>query len=285
MENEEKFCLKWSDFEKNISRAFSELKEDEDFFDVTLACDGNQLQAHKVILSACSPFFRSILKRNMHPHPLLYLKGIKYEEIQSILNFIYHGEVNVAQADLSSFLAVAEDLQVKGLSAAGQEQPSNQTEAKRTLDTQSNEIIPTNKRLPKQPKLSVGSSNETKAENIIAIVKTESIAVDVDCDPLLTPGQQNMEQDSYGYQHSYQEQMRQQLKQMGRVAATGQGWNLTETFSCHICEKSYSNKKSLQNHMTTHKGMTYCSICDKTLSSPTYLRAHMAQLHNQQQPV
>ena len=75
MENEEKFCLKWSDFENNISRAFSELKDDEDFFDVTLACDGNQLQAHKVILSACSPFFRSILKRNMHPHPLLYLKA------------------------------------------------------------------------------------------------------------------------------------------------------------------------------------------------------------------
>ena len=222
MENEEKFCLKWSDFENNISRAFSELKDDEDFFDVTLACDGNQLQAHKVILSACSPFFRSILKRNMHPHPLLYLKGIKYEEMQSILSFIYNGEVNVAQSDLSSFLSVAEDLQVKGLSAAGQEQATNQPVAKRTLDTQSNVIPPANNRLSKQQKLSAGSSNEVEAENIIKIVKTESICVDVDCDPLLTPGQ-NMEQDTYGYQHSYQEQMRQQVKQMGRVAGTGQG--------------------------------------------------------------
>merc|ERR1712202_55982 len=71
--------------------------------------------AHKVILSACSPFFRQILKRNRHQHPLLYLKGVKYTDLQSVLNFMYHGEVNVAQDELNSFLTVAEDLRVKGL--------------------------------------------------------------------------------------------------------------------------------------------------------------------------
>merc|ERR1711936_1236368 len=106
---------KWNDFEKNISGAFREIREDKDFFDVTLACDDDQLQAHKVILSACSPFFRTILRRNKHDHPLLYLKGVKYVDLVYILNFMYHGEVNVAQEDLNSFLAVAEDLQVKGL--------------------------------------------------------------------------------------------------------------------------------------------------------------------------
>ena len=111
----EKFCLRWNDFEQNISSSFRELRDNKDFFDVTLACDNNQLQAHKVILSACSPFFRSILKKNPHQHPLLYLKGVKYEEILLVLNFMYHGEVNVAQDELNSFLAVAEDLQVKGL--------------------------------------------------------------------------------------------------------------------------------------------------------------------------
>ena len=111
----EKFCLRWNDFEKNISFAFQELREDTDFFDVTLACDDEQIQAHKVILSACSPFFRNILRRNPHQNPLLYLKGVKFLDLQSVLNFMYHGEVNVAQGDLNSFLAVAEDLQVKGL--------------------------------------------------------------------------------------------------------------------------------------------------------------------------
>jgi len=111
----EKFCLRWNDFETNISSAFRELRDDKDFFDVTLACDDEQIQAHKVILSACSPFFRNVLRRNPHQHPLLYLKGVKYTDLQSVLNFMYHGEVNVAQEELNSFLAVAEDLRVKGL--------------------------------------------------------------------------------------------------------------------------------------------------------------------------
>ena len=116
MGSSEKFCLRWNDFESNISKAFREIREDKDFFDVTLACDDDdQISAHKVILSACSPFFRGVLKRNRHDHPLLYLKGVKYTDLAAVLNFMYHGEVNVAQEDLNTFLSVAEDLKVKGL--------------------------------------------------------------------------------------------------------------------------------------------------------------------------
>jgi len=127
MGDAEKFCLRWNDFESNISGAFRELREDKDFFDVTLACDDDQMQAHKVILSACSPFFRTVLRRNKHEHPLLYLKGVKYTDLVSVLNFMYHGEVNVAQEELNSFLAVAEDLKVKGLtqSSADSKQQSS----------------------------------------------------------------------------------------------------------------------------------------------------------------
>ena len=98
----EKFCLKWNDFESSISGAFKELRDDNDFFDLTLACEDNQVKAHKVILSACSPFFRTILRKNPHQHPLLYLKGLKYNDILSVLNFMYNGEVNVAQEELES---------------------------------------------------------------------------------------------------------------------------------------------------------------------------------------
>jgi hypothetical protein len=119
----DKFCLRWNDFESNISSAFRELRDDKDFFDVTLACDDEQIQAHKVIISACSPFFHNVLRRNPHQHPLLYLKGMKFTDLQSVLNFMYHGEVNVAQEELNSFLAVAEDLRVKGLT---QNQPERE---------------------------------------------------------------------------------------------------------------------------------------------------------------
>jgi len=130
MASTEKFCLRWNDFESNISIAFRELREEKDFFDVTLACDDNQIQAHKVILSACSPFFRNVLRRNPHQHPLLYLKGVKYSELMSVLNFMYMGEVNVAQEELNSFLAVAEDLRVKGLTQNNSETSSKSVPSK-----------------------------------------------------------------------------------------------------------------------------------------------------------
>jgi len=111
----DKFCLQWNDFERNISEAFKELRDEKDFFDVTIACEEEEIQAHKLILAACSPFFRTLFHRFKHDHPLLYLKSVKYSDLVSILNFMYHGEVNIAQEDLSSFLAVAQDLKVKGL--------------------------------------------------------------------------------------------------------------------------------------------------------------------------
>merc|ERR1719369_840681 len=120
--NHEMFCLRWNDFERNIICSFKEIRNDSNFFDVTLACDNEQIQAHKVILSACSPLFRDILLRNPHQHPLVYLKGVKYTDIQSLLDFMYHGEVNVAQEHLNSFLAVAEEFKIKGLT---QKQSSN----------------------------------------------------------------------------------------------------------------------------------------------------------------
>ena len=126
----DKFCLRWNDFESNISVAFRELREDKDFFDVTLACEEEQVQAHKVILAACSPFFRGILKKNQHAHPLLYMRNVKHTDLLAVLNFMYHGEVNVAQEDLNSFLAVAEELKVKGLTQGDQRGSSSAAPSK-----------------------------------------------------------------------------------------------------------------------------------------------------------
>ena len=117
--SEEKFCLKWNDFESNISSSFRELCEAKDLFDLTLVCgEFHQFQAHKVVLSASSPFFRRVLCQSHHKNnnnPMIYLRGISQTDLQYILDFIYYGEVNVTQDNLNSFLAVAEDLKIKGL--------------------------------------------------------------------------------------------------------------------------------------------------------------------------
>merc|ERR1711909_201192 len=91
------------------------LRKTGDFFDVTIACDDDQIEAHKVIISAASPFFLNILKRNPHSHPLLYLRGTKKKDIEAILEFIYSGETYVAEDEVEQLLYVAKILQVQGL--------------------------------------------------------------------------------------------------------------------------------------------------------------------------
>ena len=113
---DEKLCLQWNDFKENISSAFGDLRQDKEFTDVTLACeDGQQVEAHKVVLIASSPFFMNILKRNKHPHPLIYMRGVRPENLMAMVDFFYYGEANVYQENLDSFLVLAEELQLKGL--------------------------------------------------------------------------------------------------------------------------------------------------------------------------
>ena len=113
----EKLCLQWNDFKENISLAFGHLRLEKEFTDVTLVCeDGQQVEAHKVVLVASSAFFLDILKRNKHPHPLIYIRSVRPENLMAMMDFFYHGEANVYQENLDSFLVLAEELQLKGLS-------------------------------------------------------------------------------------------------------------------------------------------------------------------------
>ena len=115
----EKVCLKWEDFQGNVTSAFGTLKETEDFVDVTLVCeDGQEMEAHKVILASSSPFFETMLQKSKHPHPLIYLKGFQSKVLTSVLDFLYFGEANVNQEDLDSFFAIAKDIKLEGLCVA-----------------------------------------------------------------------------------------------------------------------------------------------------------------------
>ncbi|XP_049873757.1 broad-complex core protein isoforms 1/2/3/4/5 isoform X1 [Pectinophora gossypiella] len=109
------FCLRWNNYQSSITSAFENLRDDEDFVDVTLACDGKCLKAHRVVLSACSPYFRELLKSTPCKHPVIVLQDVAFTDLHALVEFIYHGEVNVHQRSLSSFLKTAEVLRVSGL--------------------------------------------------------------------------------------------------------------------------------------------------------------------------
>ena len=116
MNTSEKLCLRWNDFQENARSAFGELRGEKDFADVTLACeDGEQVEAHRAILASCSPFFKTLLMRFKRPHQIFFMRGLKSEDLAAILDFIYFGETSVYPENLDSFLALADEFQLRGL--------------------------------------------------------------------------------------------------------------------------------------------------------------------------
>ncbi|XP_042243514.1 protein abrupt-like isoform X3 [Homarus americanus] len=122
MGSDQHFCLRWNNFHSNIATSFEHLRDHEDFVDVTLACEGRSLKAHKVVLSACSPYFRNLLKQNPCQHPIIILRDVAYVDMSALLSFVYQGEVYVSQDRLTTFLRTAEMLHIKGLTEQNQQQ-------------------------------------------------------------------------------------------------------------------------------------------------------------------
>ncbi|XP_051157307.1 broad-complex core protein isoform X8 [Leptopilina boulardi] len=136
------FCLRWNNYQSSITSAFENLRDDEDFVDVTLACDGKSLKAHRVVLSACSPYFRELLKSTPCKHPVIVLQDVAFSDLHALVEFIYHGEVNVHQRSLSSFLKTAEVLRVSGLTQQADQTDRDELSHVRALAAGGNHIPP-----------------------------------------------------------------------------------------------------------------------------------------------
>ena len=133
------FTLRWDHHNQARTLTVKSLWENEDFLDVTIACDDDQIEAHKVILSAASPFFKKILKRNPHSHPLLYLRGTTKKDMSDLLKFIYSGETQIIQEDLEKFMALAKSLEIQGL--VGEMSEINNHDEKSEINSELQEIL------------------------------------------------------------------------------------------------------------------------------------------------
>ena len=113
---DEKYTLAWTEFQSTFSSSLELLRRENAFHDVTLVSDDEvHLNAHKVVLSAASLFFKRLLKRHPHQNPLLYLNGVQASDLQFILDYVYQGEVHLYQHQVNSFLVAAAKLKIAGL--------------------------------------------------------------------------------------------------------------------------------------------------------------------------
>ena len=248
---QEKLCLQWNDFQVNIKSAFGNLREKNDFVDVTLACeDGQQVEAHKVILASSSPFFQKLLGRNKHPHPLIYMRGMKSEDLLAIVDFLYRGEANVFQENLDSFLAVAEELQLKGLMGKLDETVKDFEEDKKSP------LLSATNTNAKMPKISYSTQiYDTKENRTLAI-----------------PG------DFSGALEQLEERVKSMMEKSENKYANGR--HLADR--CKVCGKEGMGS-AIKDHIEANhlEGIVIpCNICDKTFKSRNSLRHHKTRHQN-----
>ena len=262
MANSEKFCLKWNDFQKNINTSFGSLREDEDFSDVTLASeDGTQIEAHKVVLVASSPFFHNMLKKNKHPHPLIYMRGIKSDELLAVVDFLYYGETNIFQENLESFMKIAEELSLKGLTGG-------------TEDSNDNDSNPGQKSSKvKQPikMAKQGYLRGTEDECVTTNQNTTSITSEEGLLDVKTFAVSNI---------SFSDELQDLDEKIKTMMIIGQ--NMTQggrqkAYVCQVCGKE-GYKTQIRDHIEANhvEGVSVpCKTCDKNFRSRNALRQHM----------
>jgi predicted RNA-binding Zn-ribbon protein involved in translation (DUF1610 family) len=249
MIDNEKMLLNWTEHTANAPNTFKQLWGDQDFADVTLAtADHQQIQAHKVIISSCSQFFRNILVKNPHANPLIYLKGIRHKELEMVLKCIYLGECEVENSDLRDFLAVGADLEITGLvtpqNHQGLDQMAESQDESEQIDTEVKEYDVSSP--VAQFKCDLCDKEYKHRGNLDEHKKAKHEGIRYICDQC-------------GYKSAKQSNLTAHKK------AKHEGL----MYYCGYCDYKVQYQDSLNRHkQAKHEGMKYaCDICDfKTIS-------------------
>ena len=257
----DKFSLKWNDFQENTNLAFINLRDDQQFTDITLVSeDGQALEAHKVILSASSPFFMNILKFNKHTHPLVYLKGFKAKELHTMMNYIYHGVANIYQDDLNLLLAKAEELQLKGLAGGGEE---NKEQEGRTLQAHAIKSADKTSNVKEEHFTKILDDNESDSNSTRIVMTT------------------NHPSSNVSFIGGTTEDLKSTLWSM--IAQEG------TVLTCTACGKTTDRalNRNARQQMEQHveslhvDGVTYnCPRCDKIFRSKMAFQKHVRKFHS-----
>jgi len=252
------------------------MRGEPDFADVTLVCeDGQQVEAHRVILAASSPFFQNILKINQHPHPLIYMGGMTSESLKAVIDYVYFGAASVVKENLENFMNIADELKLKGLTKNYNETNTIEKEAQ-------------------QPETVHAVSDEVLTEKLQDYIKVESRTIDsvgealTETDNLLERDQtvgdtskvisNDPNEIEYTTEINDLERMVEKVKTMigiGQTMGVKQRNN-----ACKVCgkESSYSN---VRDHVETrHMNLSLpCGTCNLTFKSRNNLKRHHKASH------
>ena len=310
--------LNWSKFPTSTIDAFKNLSCTGNFADVTLACaDGQQIEAHKIVLSSCSPFFQNILLQNPHQHPLLYMKGINIGFMQSLIKFVYSGEVEIKNENLEIFLEIADDLQIAGLTkmAEDDEQMKVNGDAARYIYSSADTCEQSKAENKLKIKIKEESTNEPLPQNRCtyencnkqfstkANMKTHTLAIHESkmftcayC-PFKSGFRQNLNR------HMQKEHNNEEVEPWNKDGIASQNEVGTDYYSttltqnddsenddttgqnkdviCKSCNQLFRTRQSLIKHIQEeHQGQNFpCSECEKEFTRHSNLKTHQLAIH------
>ncbi|XP_037094487.1 protein bric-a-brac 2-like [Pollicipes pollicipes] len=250
----QKFCLKWDGFQGSVTSLFDQLRLDGELVDITLCCEGQRVRAHRMMLSACSPYFRELLKDNPCQQMVIFLKDTSAADLRAIIEFMYKGSVNVAQSQLASFIKTAEMLQVQGLSGNDDKEPIKVEKVDLTLDDDGD---------AEEAATAEGAALEAALGRVADFEGFEA-GSDQSSDALLLSAER------LGGSAGGVAGPSQRCSEDGGSQAK---------HICPLCGKTYSSRLSLDLHRKVHFGLTTCALCSKTCSRVSVLRKHLSTVH------
>merc|ERR1712129_21411 len=260
----EKLCLKWNDFQDNINTEFGKLRSEHEFSYVTLACeDGQQVEAHKVILATSSPFFHNMLRRNKHPHPLIYMRGVKSEDLVAIVDFLYRGEANVYQENIEAFLQIAQELNLKGLTGSNPEEENGVEEPK---------LTDSNKKPTRKNNSSYKNRIEDSSFNDESVLDQHYSETKEDVGTLVVQNNHPLSATNINNIQELEEQVKIMMTKSENRTADGKQF----AYTCTVCGKE-GFRGSTKDHIEANhlEGVSIpCTSCEKTFRTRGALRKH-----------
>ena len=230
----EKFSLKFKDFTSNVHNFFQNLRKEEDFFDITLVGDDcKYVTAHKLVLASSSEYFKMVISNHnkyLQSHAVICLEGLNQTDLNNVLDYIYHGEIQIYQQDLDRFLAIAERLKLEGL-VREWDQPDDEDDCKSKPIEPGEMKMRKNFKAIEKPVITIDASHIQSLEELDQKVK-ESFYKDSD-------GSYVCHHCSYTITSS-----RNMTAIKGHVETHFEGLS----FSCTNCDKILKSRHSLRMH-------------------------------------
>ncbi|CAH1399068.1 unnamed protein product [Nezara viridula] len=288
---QQQFCLRWNNYQNSLLSSLPQLLDGDDLTDVTLYAGGRSIKAHRIVLSACSQYFKNIFKE-MSPlqHPVIVVPGTDFTELCALVTFMYSGEVNIYQHQLPGLIALADTLHIRGLAqfSAGpfEEEGFTPQSPPSTPQTPEEKMPPLG---IKRPKLNENNNNSTSNNNnnnstsnnntvAPSPVKSMYVRKPKSRGTRSSPGRSQGEAEDLSRRDTPTD-----------LTQDGGGGNRTPNSklyaTCLICGKQLSNQYNLRVHMETHQNAHYaCSSCSHVSRSRDALRKHVSYRHPQPPP-